>query len=80
MQTSRPEPMLWRSDNRGVYIPRDFALSFADRAKSVANVDDEQWAILAAGPETMDNPNDLYWDVWLEVKRLSHLTLTHPLT
>lgn len=55
------EPLLWLSDARGVYIPRDFATSFADRSKAVANVTDEQWAILET-PE-----HDEYWDVWNEV-------------
>jgi len=59
--TKRPEIMCWLSDARGIYIPRDFAKSFADRAKSVANVTDEQWAIL----EDPDDEN--YWEVWSEV-------------
>lgn len=59
-----PEPMLWLNDARGIYIPRDFAKSFADRAKSVANVTDEDWAILEAGPGP---DNDGYWDAWTEV-------------
>ena len=60
--TKRPEMMLWLDDHRGIYIPRDFALSFADRAKAVANVDTEQWAILEAGPD-----HEHYWDAWQEV-------------
>ena len=56
MQTSmkmklRPEPLLWLSDARGVYIPRDFANSFSNRAKDVTGVSDEDWAILEAGPD-----------------------------
>ena len=61
--TTKPEPMLWLSDRRGVYIPRDFATSFADRAKDVAGVNPEQWKILEAGP----SGTDWYWEVWDEV-------------
>lgn len=69
--TNKPEPLLWLNDARGQYIPRDFATSFADRAKAVSGVTGEQWAILEHGPEggldSKDGPNDLYWDVWEEV-------------
>lgn len=60
--TSKPELMLWLSDARGVYIPRDFAQSFADRAKHVSGVDDETWAILEHGPD-----HEHYWDAWSDV-------------
>ena len=59
---SKPDTMLWLNDARGVYIPRDFANSFADRAKTVAGVTAEQWATLEAGPD-----DESYWDVWTEV-------------
>lgn len=62
MAAPKAEPMLWLSDARGRYIPRDFATSFADRAKHVAGVTDEQWAILEAGPS-----HDDYWEAWQEV-------------
>lgn len=58
----KPEMMLWLSDARGVYIPRDFANSFADRAKHVKNVKDEDWTILEAGPD-----HEQYWDAWTDV-------------
>jgi hypothetical protein len=64
MTTNKPEPMLWLSDARGVYIPRDFANSFADRLISVQGVDEENWKILEAGPD-----HELYWDAWDEVCR-----------
>jgi len=67
--TTKPEPLLWLSDSRGIYIPRDFARSFADRAKSVVGVDDEDWAILEEGPD-----HDWYWDAWTEV--LDRATVT----
>lgn len=62
---AQPEMMLWLDDHRGVYIPRDFANSFADRAKSVSGVSPEDWAILEAGPESCSNES--YWDVWSDV-------------
>ena len=60
--TNKPEMLCWLSDARGVYIPRDFANSFADRAKDVSGVSAEQWAILESGPDS-----ESYWDVWTEV-------------
>ena len=57
----KPEPLLWLSDARGIYIPRDFASSFADRAKSVSGVTDEDWAILEEGPD-----HDWYWEATLK--------------
>jgi hypothetical protein len=51
--------ILWLSDARGQYIPRDFARSFSDRATQVTGVSDEDWKLLEAGPE-----EELYWDAW----------------
>ena len=68
----RGEPLLWLSDSRGIYIPRDFAASFSDRARSVANVSDEDWDILDAGPD-----HEHYWDAWDEV--ISHAIVTDDL-
>lgn len=70
--TKRPEMLLWLSDARGVYIPRDFANSFADRAKHVANVSAEDWSILELGPDSTDDAgnfvsNESYWDTWTDV-------------
>jgi hypothetical protein len=59
----KPVPMLWLSDSRGVYIPRDFAKAFINRS-IVSGVSDEAWAILEAGPE-----HELYWDTWSEIER-----------
>lgn len=67
--TDRPETLLWLNDARGQYIPRDFANSFADRAKSVAGVSDEDWAILEAGPD-----HELYWDTWSDVEQNAKIT------
>jgi hypothetical protein len=60
--TTKPDPLLWLSDARGQYIPRDFANSFADRAKHVSGVSDEDWSILEAGPD-----HEHYWDAWCDV-------------
>jgi hypothetical protein len=67
--TQKPEPLLWLNDARGIYIPRDFATSFADRAKSVTGVIDEDWAILEAGPD-----NESYWDTWTDVEAYAIVT------
>ena len=60
--TKKIEPLLWLNDARGIYIPRDFANSFADRAKHVQNVSDEDWTILEAGPD-----HEWYWEAWVNV-------------
>ena len=76
--TKRPEIMLWLNDSRGQYIPRDFAKSFADRAKSVTGVSDEQWAILEHGPDggldSEDGPNERYCEVWCDVEDRAVIT------
>jgi hypothetical protein len=69
MTTTKPDMLLWLSDARGVHIPRDFANSFADRAKHVSGVTDEDWAILEAGHE-----HEHYWDAWQNV--LDNATVT----
>lgn len=61
---SKPEPLLWLSDARGIYIPRDFAASFKDRSKSVSGVSAEDWSILDAGPD-----HEHYWEAWDDVLR-----------
>lgn len=73
-KTMQSEPMLWLDDHRGIYIPRDFALSFADRAKSVTGVSAEDWTILERGPDggmdsdiPEDESNEWYWDTWTDV-------------
>jgi len=59
---SKPEMLLWLSDARGIYIPRDFATSFTDRSKSVSGVADDNWEILEAGPD-----HEHYWEAWDQV-------------
>lgn len=69
--SAKPDMMLWLSDSRGVYIPRDFANSFVDRAKHVSGVAAENWEILEAGPDIVDDSGErvecYYWDAWQEV-------------
>jgi len=66
---AKPDMLLWLSDARGIYIPRDFATSFADRAKNVSGVSDENWAILEAGPD-----HEHYWEAWQEVEQNAVIT------
>lgn len=72
MLKQKAEPLIWLSDARGVYIPRDFAGSFSDRAKSVQGVDPKAWEILEAGPE-----HELYWDAWQDVLDYAIVTDEH---
>lgn len=60
--TGKPDMMLWLDDHRGVYIPRDFANCFNDRAKHVSGVSNEDWQILESGPD-----NEQYWEAWNDV-------------
>jgi hypothetical protein len=61
MLKTQLDPVLWLSDARGIYIPRDFATSFNDRARAVSGVSDEDWTIL-------EDPNhDFYWEAWQDV-------------
>jgi hypothetical protein len=61
--------MLWLSENRGQYIPQDFAASFADRDRDVSGVAAEDWAILDAGPD-----HEWYWDAWDDVSTNAVIT------
>jgi hypothetical protein len=58
-----PDILLWLSDSRGQYIPRDFACSFANRAECVFNVSVTDWKTLEAGP----HDNEWYWEAWNNV-------------
>ena len=65
----KPEIMLWLDSARGVYIPRDFAQSFADRAKHVANVTADEWQTLENGPD-----DEWYWETWSGVEERATVT------
>ena len=60
--SSKPDMLLWLSDARGQYIPRDFANSFVDRSSAVKGVDGGTWETLESGPD-----HEWYWDAWQEV-------------
>jgi hypothetical protein len=57
MIASKPDPILYLSDARGVYIPRDFALG--TRRECITGLSNDVLPILEAGPE-----HELYWDAW----------------
>jgi hypothetical protein len=67
----KPEPQLFLSDARGVYIPRDFATSV--KRDCVSGVSEEDWATLEAGPD-----NEWYWEAWTDV--LDQAVLTDPVS
>jgi hypothetical protein len=61
------QALLWFSDSRGVYIPRDFASEFHRKHRDSAHVEGvtrEQFAILEEGADQED-----YWDTWEDVLR-----------
>jgi len=62
----KPQPLLWLTDARGIFIPRDFATCFSEdnREKFVKGVQPEDWKILEEGPDSQQ-----YWEVWEEVER-----------
>jgi hypothetical protein len=49
--------VLYLSDARGIYIPRDFAE--CTHRECVSGVSDEDWQVLLAGPE-----HEWYWEAW----------------
>ena len=58
---TKPQPVLYLDFARGVYIPRDFAQSFA-KTKYISGVSHADLEILEEGPN-----GALYWDVWTDV-------------
>ena len=54
------EPILFLSDARGIYIPRDFATGI-DRSR-VTGIDPADLDYLADGPD-----GEHYWDTWADV-------------
>lgn len=59
---SKPDLILFLSDSRGIYIPRDFANEV--KRNCVSGVDPSTWEILEAGPD-----HEWYWESWDEVLR-----------
>ena len=66
--TIRPEMMLWLSDARGIYIPRDFANSFSDLA-TITGIEPDDLEILKAGPD-----HEWYWEAWENVCKNAVIT------
>lgn len=64
---NRPEPILFASDSRGIYIPQFFAECV--RRECVANVGPDDWADLEAGPDS-----ETYWDTWADVEARAVVT------
>jgi hypothetical protein len=67
MPKTKPEPILYASDARGIYIPQHFAQTIAQRA--LTGVSAEDYAVLEAGPD-----HEHYWDVWEDVLREAVVT------
>lgn len=61
------EIILYLDDNRGVYIPRDFALETI--RECVSGVDKDDLDYLAKGPD-----QEWYWDVWNTVEQNAVVT------
>lgn len=68
----KPDVMLWLDDHRGIYIPRDFANSFANRDRDVSGVSLDGWYVLEAGPD-----HENYWDYWDDILNDAIVTDEH---
>ena len=56
---TKPQPLLYLDSARGIYIPRDFAQSFAS-TKYISGVSNTDLEILReAGPDS-----EHYWEAW----------------
>ena len=69
--TGKPEPMLYLSDARGIYIPRDFARD--TKRDCISGVDAADLELLARGPD-----EEWYWDAWASV--LDNARVTDPVS
>ena len=72
---TKPEPvlyisdaLLYISDAAGIYIPQQFAQSFA-RTKYISGVSNADMEILENGPD-----GELYWEVWDDILRNATIT------
>ena len=59
--------ILYLDDNRGQYIPRDFAIE--TKRECISGVDPEDLDYLAKGPD-----QEWYWDVWNDVEQNAIVT------
>jgi hypothetical protein len=69
--TTRPEPMLYLSDARGIYIPQNFVQE--TRADCITGLKDGDRMILESGPE-----HEWYWEAWDAA--LDSVRVTDPAT
>jgi hypothetical protein len=67
----KPEPMLYLSDSRGIYIPQHFVQQ--TRADCITGLKEGDRMILETGPE-----HEWYWEAW-EVA-LNNVRVTDPAT
>lgn len=68
--TAKPDMVLFLSDARGIYIPRDFAQSI--KRSALSGVTDEDMATLEAGPD-----HEWYWEAWDAVCQSAVITDEH---
>ena len=68
--TSKPDVILFLSDARGQYIPRDFAQSI--KRSALSGVKDKDLETLEAGPD-----HEWYWEAWSDVCRDAVITDEH---
>lgn len=64
---SKPETVLFLSDARGIYIPRDFAQSI--KRECLSGVSAETLATLESGPDS-----EWYWEAWDELMQSAIVT------
>ena len=62
MLTFENDAILFLTDARGQFIPRDFAETI--NRDYVTGVSDEDWLKLEAGPD-----HEWYWDTWIDVEQ-----------
>lgn len=67
MNKPKPDLVLYASDRHGINVPKYFAQSV--KRTCVKGVDDDEWAILEAGPE-----HEHYWEVWDSVLSAAEVT------
>lgn len=72
MSTVKPQPQLFLSDARGIYIPRDFSeCVYRDK---VTGITDENYRDLVNGPDDTDDFVQAYWEAWQEVLDNARIT------
>ena len=69
--SNKPGALLYLSDSRGIYIPRDFVNE--TRRDCISGADPEAIAACAAGPDC-----EWYWDAWTAI--CDNAVVTDPTT